>query len=89
MNRDAQPAPDGTTPPFLQAKITKAAHRKTINLNAGQAHDDLPIQITDIESENPTQLKSRKMCASDSSILGGIPCSSNHRQNDRTSKREH
>ena len=62
--------PDGTTPPFLQAQVTKPAYRKTINIHAGQAHDDLPIQSLEIESAKTTNLKSQKMCASDSPASG-------------------
>ncbi len=65
-SRDAQQAPDDTKPPFLQAQITKPAHRKTISLTAGQAHHGLPIQSLQIESENPEILNTQKMCASDS-----------------------
>jgi hypothetical protein len=59
MSQDAQPAPDDTKPPFLQAQITKAAHRKTINIYAGQVHHGLPIQYLHIESVKPASLKSQ------------------------------
>jgi hypothetical protein len=71
MSRDAQQAPDDTKPPFLQAQITKPAHRKTINICAGQAHDGLPIQSLRIESAKPAIIKPQKMCASDSPASGG------------------
>jgi hypothetical protein len=73
MSQDAQQVPDGTKPPFLQAQITKPANRKTINFYAGQAHDGLPIQSLQIESVKAESLKQQKMCASDSSFLGGLP----------------
>lgn len=73
MSQDAQQAPDDTKPPFLQAQITKTAHRKTINVNTGQAHDDLPIQFLQIEPVKPAILKPQKMCASDSVYSGGLP----------------
>jgi hypothetical protein len=63
--------PDGTKPPFLQAQIIKPAHRKTINLYAGQAHDGLPIQSLRIESAKTAINKPQKMCASDSPQGGG------------------
>ena len=64
MSQDAQQAPDDTKPPFLQAQITKTAHRKTINVNTGQAHDDLPIQFLQIEPVKPAILKPQKQSSS-------------------------